>query len=101
MMGGNIARAGLVFTRGGAARLTRRRGVISSRGDAENAEVRRAQRVWFWVCGAAETSRRHQGSLVVVVCSGRVTVRGVKPASPGSLPGEMSTDSTGRNHIHS
>src|SRR5690606_25504745 len=71
--------------------LTRRRG---ERGGSEGAEG------WFWVCRAAETSRRDQGSLVVVVCSGRVAVRGVEPASPGSLLGGMSQDPTGRNHIH-
>ncbi len=35
----------------------------------------------------------------MVVCSGRVGVRGVEPASPGNFLGGMSTDPTGRNHI--
>src|SRR5690606_18436197 len=56
---------------------------------------------WFGVCGAAGTSRRIQGSCGVVVCAGRVRVRGVEPASPGRLSGGMSGDPTGRNHVHS
>src|SRR5690606_11147900 len=76
------------------------RSIRGSRGDAENAEVLRRRGGWFWVCGAAETSWRIQGFCDVVVCSGRVRVRGVKPASPGTLPGGMSRDPAGRNHIH-
>src|SRR5690606_21275342 len=70
--------------------LTRRRG---ERGGSEGAEG------CFWVYGAAETARRIQGSRGMVVCAGRVNVRGVKPASPGRLRGGMSMDPTGRNHI--
>src|SRR5690606_23636630 len=65
-----------------------------SRGAAESAEV-----CSFRVLRAAETSRRLQRSRDMVVCSGRVNVRGVMPASPGRLPGGMSRDPTGRNHI--
>src|SRR5690606_22821505 len=72
--------------------LTRRRG---ERGVSQGAEG------CSWFCGAAETARRTQGSRVVVVCSGRAGVRGVKPASPGRLSAGMSMDPTGRNHIHS
>ena len=79
--------------------LTRRRG---ERGGSEGAWARAragARAGWFGFYGAAETSRRIQGSCDVVVCSGRVRVRGVKPASPGRLPGGMSTNPTGRIHI--
>src|SRR5690606_14305221 len=79
-------------SRGGAEYwLTRRRG---ERGGSEGAEG------CFCVYGAAETSRRIEGSCDMVVCSGRVRVRGVKPASPRSIRGGMSKDPTGRNHIH-
>src|SRR5690606_8609500 len=54
---------------GSGLTLTQRRGVMSSRGGAENAEVLRARRglgsLWFF--GAAETSRRVPGSRDVVV----------------------------------
>src|SRR5690606_19511451 len=69
---------------------TRRRG---ERGGFEGAEG------WFWFSGAAETAWRTPGSREVVVCSWRVGVHWVKPASPGTLPGGMSRDPTGRNHI--
>src|SRR5690606_31854355 len=49
--------------------------------------------------GAAETARRIQGSCDLVVRSGRVSVRGVEPASPGMLSGGMSLDPTGTNHM--
>src|SRR5690606_9844168 len=73
---------------------------ISSHGDAENAEVVRRGGL-VWVSGAAETSRRIQGFCAVVVRSGRVSVRGVEPASPGRLRGGMSQDPTGGNHTNS
>src|SRR5690606_17374237 len=69
--------------------LTRSRG---ERGGSEGAEG------CFRFYGAAETSRRGQGSLELVVCSRRVGVRGVEPASPGRLRGGMIPDSAGRNH---
>src|SRR5690606_3898796 len=53
-----------------------------------------------WLVGAAETARRNHGSRDVVVCSGLVSVRGLKLATPGRLLGGMSRDPTGRNHIH-
>ena len=71
--------------------LTRSRG---ERGVSEGAEG------CFWFCGATEASRRIQGSCDVVVCAGRVRIRGVEPASPGTLGDGMSLDPTGRNHIH-
>src|SRR5690606_4511945 len=63
-------------------------------------ETRRARRFGerrglLCVPGAAETSRRVRGALDVVVCPGRVRLRGVKPPSPGSLRGGMSRDPTG------
>src|SRR5690606_27100745 len=75
-------------SRGGAEYwLTRRRG------GSEGAEG------CFCVYGAAETSRRIQGACGMVVCSGRVGVRGVHAAAPGGPPGAMGPDSTGRTDI--
>src|SRR5690606_28830435 len=80
-----------------------------SHGGAESwahTETRRSRRFrgaegCFWVSGAAETTLCDPGSCDVVVCAGWVGVRGVKPASPGTLRGGMSMDPTGGNHIHS